>query len=318
MKLLQTLQSGQAQNANKLAKECGVSRRTVFRDLETLRSAGIPVKLDDDSRRYFIPSSFFLPPTNFTAAEALSIIALASEVGDRKQLPFYEPARQAALKLESTLPGAMREELQSMTRNIQIRVGQTNPLAGQECVYQKIVDAIAKRRVLRMEYESLTEWETIKTKLRPYHLLFSRRSWYVIGQSSLHGEPRTFNLGRITSLQTMRQKFAAPKHFSLNGYLRNAWHLIPEPGRDHHVVVRFRPMVAQNVAEVVWHKTQELKFREDGSLEFHAHVSGLSEVAWWIMGYGDQAEVIKPMKLRRIVAGRVAKMYATYNGLAGR
>ncbi len=311
--LLQTLQSGNGQNADRLAKACGVSRRTVFRDLETLRFAGVPLEFDNESRRYFIRSTFFLPPTNFTATEALSIIALASQMGQRDQLPFYEPARQAALKLESSLPGALREELHAITHSIQIRLGQVNPLSGKDVVYRQFVDAIVHRRVVRITYESLTEWDTIVTKLRPYHLLFSRRSWYVIGRSSLHEEVRTFNLGRITALKPMRLKYKIPRSFSLAGYLRNAWHLIPEPGRDHNVVVRFQPLVARNVAEVVWHKTQRLEFQKDGSLEFRAQVSGLSEIAWWILGYGDQAEVLKPVKLRRLVAQRAANMHAIYS-----
>ena len=67
--------------AEGLAKACDVSRRTIFRDLETLKEAGVPLQFDPELQRYMIPSSFFLPPTNFTAAEALSVIALCSEMG---------------------------------------------------------------------------------------------------------------------------------------------------------------------------------------------------------------------------------------------
>ena len=291
-----------------------MSRRTVFRDLETLRSAGVPLEFDSQSQRYFIPNSFFLPPTNFTAVEALSIIALASQMESLHRLPFYEPAREAALKLESSLPGALREEIQTITHSIQIRMGQVNPLSDKDDVYRQLVDAIANRRVVQIAYESLTEWETISTKLRPYHLLFSRRSWYVIGRSSLHKELRTFNLGRISELKPTRQKYSIPRSFNLAGYLRNAWHLIPEPGSDLKIVIRFQPLVARNVAEVVWHKTQQIEFQDDGSLMYRAQVSGLSEVVWWILGYGDQAEVLKPVKLRRLVAQRAAKMHAIYGG----
>lgn len=315
--LLLTLQSGQGQNASGLAKACGVSRRTVFRDLETLRAAGVPLEFDAESQRYFIPSSFFLPPTNFTAAEALSIIGLAGQVDSRNRLPFSEPARQAALKLESNLPSALREELQTATRSIQIRFGPVNPLESKEDFYHQIVDAIAKGRVVKITYESLTEWETIVTNLRPYRLLFSRRSWYVIGRSSLHREVRTFNLGRITAMKPMRKTYKIPRSFSLGRFLGNAWHLIPEPGQDHNVVIRFQPLVARNVSEVVWHKTQQIKFLEDDSMEFRARVSGLNEIAWWILGYGDQAEVLKPVKLRRLVARRAANMHAIYNGTSG-
>jgi len=291
-----------------------VSRRTIFRDLETLRTAGVPLQFERQEERYYIPTSFFLPPTNFTAEEALSILALTSQIGVGVQLPFYEPARRAALKLESSLPQAMRDELQSLTRAIQINVKQVTPLEHKRDVYQQLVDSISGRQVVRIDYESLTEWETITTKLRPYRLLFSRHSWYVIGRSSLHAEPRTFNLSRIASLTTLKEKYTLPRGFNLDRYLRNAWHLIPENGRDQDVVVRFQPLVARNVSEVVWHKTQQTELREDGCLDFRVRVSGLNEIAWWILGYGDQAEVLKPAKLRKLVAHRVNNMQTTYNG----
>ncbi len=89
---------------------------------------------------------------------------------------------------------------------------------------------------------------------------------------------------------------------------------MPAAGRDSHVIVRFKPLVARNVAEVNWHKTQRTKFLPDGSLEFRATVSGFSEIAWWILGYGDQAEVLQPARLRHLIAQRARNMAAMYNG----
>lgn len=312
LKLLQALQAGNGEDAEGIARACGVSRRTVFRDLETLRAAGVPLGFDKDGARYFIAADFFLPPTNFTPAEALSIIALAGQLGADDRLPFFRPARSAALKLQSSLPAPLRNELQRIAKSIHLRINAIDRLPGQEAVYQQIVDAIAQRRVLRIAYGSLTEWEVIETKLRPYQLLFNRHSWYVIGRSSLHGEPRTFNLARIKSIELTSERYRMPRGFSVDRYLGNAWSLMSQPGPDFHVVVRFLPLVAQNVAEVAWHKTQKLEFRDDGSLDFHVTVSGLNEIVWWILGYGDQAQVLKPAKLRRLVAQRAANMHRMY------
>ncbi len=306
------LQCGTGQNANRLAQACGVSRRTTFRDLESLRDSGVPIQFDRVKEQYSIPGGFFLPPTNFTAAESLSLIALAGELGQDKGVPFYQAARSAAMKLESSLPSALREKMQDMTRSIHMRLPQINRLEGKETLYQMLIDARAARRVVRIEYDSLTEWEVITTKLRPYTLLFSHRSWYVIGRSSAHSEVRTFNVSRIVSAETLKTQYVLPRGFSIDRYLRNAWHLMPGTGRDYDVCVRFKPLVAKNVAEVVWHKTQTCKFLDKGSLEFRAKVSGLHEIAWWVLGYGDQAEVLRPTKLRKLVSDRVRNMAKIY------
>jgi proteasome accessory factor B len=316
LKLLEILQSGSGQNADGLAKACGVSRRTAFRDIDSLRAAGVPIAFDVDHDRYSIPGAHFLQPVNFTAAEALALVALANEMGRSDRLPFYEPAQAAALKLEGSLPAALRAELRIMTRSIRIQPSAVSPLESKRGIYQQLVDARAKRRVVRIEYDSLTEWKKIRTNLRPYHLLFYRHSWYVIGRSSLHSAVRTFNLSRIATIEMQTKRFSIPRDFSIERHLRNAWALIPGDGPDQRVVVRFKPMVAQNVGEVIWHQTQKLEFQEDGSLIYRARVSGIQEIAWWILGYGDQAEVLKPVELRRLVAERATNMAAMYHGTA--
>ncbi len=312
MKLIGLLQAGKAYNVEGLALECGVSRRTIFRDLDVLRQSGVPLQYDELLQQYRIPGTYYLPPTNFTPEEALSLIVLCHELGSRGGVPFFGPARSAALKLESSLPGRLRELLQGMADAVRIQPAPANPLLDHQPIYDKLLEAVSGRRRVRIRYGSLTEWEDIRTQLSPYRLLFSRRSWYVIGRSSLHRTTRTFNVGRILDLEVLDASFQIPRGFSIERYLRNAWHLIPEPGPDQKVAIRFEKMVAQNVAEVAWHKTQEVTFNDDGTLEFQATVSGLNEISWWILGYGDQAEVLRPAKLRRMVAERAKRTAQRY------
>jgi proteasome accessory factor B len=312
--LLQILQSGSGHNATGLAKQCGVSRRTVFRDLDALRAAGVPLEYDKGRDRYSIPSSYFLPPLNFTPAEALSLMALANELGSDNRLPFYSPALSAAMKLEGNLPPAMRAQFRDLRRSIRIIPSTYSRIQDKEKIYQALIDARTRCCTVRIEYDSQTEYERISTKLRPYHLLFCRHSWYVTGRSSLHGEVRTFNLGRITLLERLKERFTIPNGFSIDRHLGNAWQMIPDHGSDHRIAIRFKPLVARNVEEVMWHKTQKTEFEDDGSLLFRARVSGLSEIVWWILGYGDQAEVLQPKKLRLLIAQRAKNMAIMYDG----
>ncbi len=297
-----------------MAKACRVSRRTIFRDLDVLRQAGVPVLFDDERQVYRIPGTYYLPPTNFTAEEALAVMVLCYELGRDSRLPFYEAAQSAALKLESSLPGRVRERLRDATAAVHINPQPSNPLIGQQPIYQQLLASIAARRAVRIEYDSFADRAVIHLRLAPYRLLFSRHSWYVIGRSSLHREVRTFNVGRIKQLTLLDEGFAMPRGFNIERYLGNAWHLIPEPGPDQDVVVRFSPLVAKNVAEVVWHKSQRVEERPDGSIDFHVRVSGIREISWWVLGYGDQAEVLKPARLRQLIAERAGRMVEMYNG----
>ncbi|MBN2455133.1 MAG: WYL domain-containing protein [Sedimentisphaerales bacterium] len=86
--------------------------------------------------------------------------------------------------------------------------------------------------------------------------------------------------------------------------------MIPE-GRIYNVKLRFMPMVAENVAEVYWHDTQKFKRQENGSVIAEFRVDGLNEIAWWILGYGDQVEVLAPKKLRK----KIAQVAANVNSI---
>jgi predicted DNA-binding transcriptional regulator YafY len=281
--------------------------------LETLRAAGVPLKFDAQAQRYSIPHGTFGPPDDLTAEEALAIWALANSAGTEPPLPLYEAAHTALTKLERSLPGPVRKKFRRTTRSIRLLPLKVASLSAKSTVYQSLVEAIEKRRTVEMEYSSLTEWECITTRLRPYQLLFCQHSWYVIGRLSLHRDIRIFNLARIVSLKLSNQKFSIPKSFNLEQRLRNAWNMIPEPGTDSHVVVKFGSLVARNVAEVTWHKTQRTRFLPDGSMLDEVTVSGLNEISWWILGYGDQAEVIRPAKLRCLISQRARKMAAMYD-----
>ncbi len=315
VQLLGLLQAGKAHNAGDLAALCDVSRRTIFRDLDVLRQAGVPLLFDDEQCVYRIPGTYFLPPTNFTADEALAVMILCYELGRNNRLPFYEAAQSAALKLESSLPTRVREILRESTSAVRINSEPGNRLLGQRPIYQQLLTCIATRRAVRLVYDSFSDGKLIRFKLSPYRLLFSRRSWYVIGRSSVHREVRTFNVGRIRELLLLDESFHLPRGFSIERYMGNAWHMIPS-GPDQDVVVRFAPLVARNVAEIAWHKTQRLVPGGDGSLDFHVRVAGLDEISWWILGYGDQAEVLKPLALRQLIAERAQRLVNLYNGHA--
>ncbi len=178
--------------------------------------------------------------------------------------------------------------------------------------FEKLRLAITERHSVRILYDSLMEEKQIKTRLIPYDLFFSRRSWYVVGRSTRERKILTFNVGRILEIEVLEDSYNVPRGFSMDRYLGNAWHMISESGPDSDIVIRFSKMVARNVAEVVWHKTQKVTFEDDGSLLMSVTVSGLKEISWWILGYGDQAEVLKPAKLRKMIAESAARMVEKY------
>ena len=70
--------------------------------------------------------------------------------------------------------------------------------------------------------------------------------------------------------------------------------------------------MAGNVEEVLWHLTQQVEHLDDGSIRFEVDVDGVDEIAWWILGYGREAESESPAKLRRILRDHAKAMADSY------
>lgn len=314
LKVIEYLQSGQGYNAAHLADFCGVSRRQIFRDLKALQESGINVLYDAARQAYWLPQQTYLPPTELTLTEALALMALALNLGNAADgVPLQEPARDAALKLLSNLPTHLRTHLGEVTDAIAIRAGPHHAFPRGRGVFDQVYEALRARRKLRFRYDSAFPGEgVIRTLVSPYRLFYSRRSWYVIGRSSLHRMVRTFHVGRILDCEATEDEYAIPPRFSLERHFGDAWCFIRNRKERRRVVVRFQPKMARNVADVVWHKSQRLKWNPDQTLDLCVTVEGLDEISWWILGYGKHAEVISPQELRDQVQAHAEGMAELY------
>jgi predicted DNA-binding transcriptional regulator YafY len=312
LRLITMLQSGRSFTPDELALELEISRRTVFRDLNMLELAHIPYHFDADHGGYKISQHFFLPPVNLTLPEALAILMLTGRMTG-KHLPLLAQGSRAAMKIESALPPAIRQHVGSIVERMNFSLGPVSRHDGFETIFDQLAQALAQRSVCQLVYFSFQERKQLKVEIHPLRLVFHGRAWYVIAYSTLHREVRTFKLVRIRKLTVTRKVFPPRQEVDPDQYFGDAWSMIPE-GKLHDVQLRFANKVAGNVAEVQWHKSQRMQWNPDGTMDFFARVDGLGEISWWILGYGDQVEVISPNELRRTLAGVATSMLQKYQG----
>jgi len=283
LRLITMLQSGRGYTVDELAKELEVSRRTVFRDLNMLELAHIPYYFDRRRRSYRINQHFFLSPVNLTLAEALALLVSAKRTRGSSMLPLAASSTRAAMKLESVLPHGVRDYLGTVMDQVAIVPAPSARQRGLDAVFDRLVSAVAGRKVCRIVYISFYERKQITLKVEPLRLLFVSRAWYLIGYSRMHRQRRTFKIGRIRKLTVLDETFDPSVHETSQREFGDAWH-----------------------------HSQQVDWRADGSIDFRARVDGLGEILWWILGYGDQVKVIAPRVLARQVAGMARRVVAQY------
>ena len=310
IQILTTLQSGRSYAVSDLSKLFGASRRTIFRDLKELQAIGVPYRYDTRNGGYTIGPDFFLPPIDLSLQEALSLLLLVHKVPNQIQLPFKKSALLAALKIENNLPAKIRQSCNIALQTVSAKASAQAPVSqivGLDKTFSQLQTAIVNKRKVNLRYHSLFEGKIIDVELCPYHLFYNSRAWYVLGRSSMHNSIRTFKLNRIKELKITDKCFLGGEDFDLNEYLGRAWSMIPE-GRIYNIKLRFLPKVANNVTEVQWHSTQKVTIHNDGSATMEFCIDGLGEISWWILGYGDQVQVLAPKALRKRVVEMAKNM----------
>ena len=311
LRLISLLQSDHGQSAAELAAELDVSKRTLFRDLNSLEMARVPYYYDQESGRYRIKSHFFLPPVNLTIQEALSMLILTRRLKNETNAPMLTEGKKAASKIESILPDSIREHIGNVIDSVSMHLAPLADHTGADIWFEKISAAICSQNCCRVRYDSFFENSEIAVTINPLRLVFMHRAWYILAWSHTEKQLRTYKLIRIKKLTVQKRTFNASYAKQLETHFGDAWTMIPE-GKIYNVHLHFHPMVASNVAEVSWHKSQKISWNDDKSIDYHVKVDGLGEITWWILGYGDKVTVKEPQELVDKIAQIARNMLANH------
>lgn len=310
LKTLTALQPGQNNRVADLAKIRKLSRRTISRHLKELQAIGVPLRYDGKTGGYILEPEFFVPPLDLNLQEVLSLFLVVHKTPDQIQLPFENSALRAALKIANKLPAKIKRYCNKALRYISIRaIAQAN-VEHLDSVFGQLLIAILTKRVVTIRYHFPRERTTKLINLSPLHLMFNVHWWYVLGKSDLYKGITAFKLNRIKELNTSYKYFIREGNFNIREYLGRVWSMVRE-GKLYNIRLRFLPEVAHDVAEVQWHSTQTVTFKDDGSAIIEFCVDGLNEITWWILSYGDQVQVLAPKVLREKIVEIAQKIVST-------
>ena len=105
--------------------------------------------------------------------------------------------------------------------------------------------------------------------------------------------------------------FQVPEDFQPEALLGSSFGVMTGKGL-FNVKLRFNPKVAGFIKETDWHPSQKMCELPDGGIIVTMHLSDLKEVKRWILGWGENVEVLSPKKLREGVVNTVRQMRKVY------
>jgi predicted DNA-binding transcriptional regulator YafY len=317
------LQGKGRQRAEDLAETFETSKRTIYRDIQALGEAGVPI-VSIAGLGYSLMKGYFLPPLSFTTDEATMLILGSDLMAQSFDAQYRSAALSASRKIENVLPEKLREEVHYLQESIRFvtRDAMEQPIETEKLL--QLRRAILQRNTIRFRYftrhpSSTAEAEGVPgvsthqhtstaptaaaqstREADPYGLVHFLNAWHVIAYCHLRQDIRNFRLDRIDDLVLLPKTFQRLANFKMGE---------SQSGQRRRMLVRvlFDTEVARWVQEARSYYMTSQEVTHDGllvTLEPHQE----SEVLQWLLSWGSHVRVLEPETLRQRIAEEAQKM----------
>jgi predicted DNA-binding transcriptional regulator YafY len=304
---------------DELASLCGVTTRTIRRDLQALEEAGFPLFDDrsgDDGRtRWQINGQAFKGvAAGLTLAELSALYFSRTLLVSLSGTPFRAEVEHAFEKLSSALTPHMRQFLDQLPRVI-ITKAATKPdethTAGlrQQQIAERALEATLHLRQAAVVYHSKSSGRTKSYLVHPYRLAYVQGGLYLLAYVPEYGEVRTFAAERIQDISLLEERFRPEVDLPETAFPHS---LGVHSGSPERVEIDFQSTAADYVRARQWHPSQQVTDLPGGGVHIALDVCIDRALQGWILSFGPFARVVAPDKLARDIATQIDQARAQY------
>lgn len=298
-------------SARVLADQLQVSLRTIYRDVDQLSAAGVPVWAQTGRLGGIcLREGWRTQLTGLTAPEAKAVF-LAGLPGPAAELGLGEAMSLAQLKMLAALPPEARADAERIAQRFHLDPSDWFRSAVPPPQLQTVASAVWNCQRLAMRYES---WSRISDHvIEPLGLVLKAGTWYMAARKAGRSEPRPWRLAAIESLQLLDQQFAPARNFDLAAWWRDstarfeagvytasATLRVDEAGFER--LCRFSPVVAHAAEDSAEPCDAE------GWIQVQVPIESVAHASREMLRLGEHACVLQPAALRQALAQTALRM----------
>lgn len=285
LRVLALLQARATLTGDELARELGVTTRTIRTDVERLRDLGYRV----DATRgvaggYRLAAGNAIPPLLLDPDEAVAVAVGLRSAASGSVRGIESAAVRALVKLERLLPARSRGALASLRD--ETRIADDGPDVDAD-VLQAVADAVHAHRTLRFSYRSRAD-EATRRHVEPHELAFVGYRWYLLAWDLERADWRTFRLDRLTPDRQPHGRPFPPRRV---------------PGGDAIAYVRAGVVAATRIVGTVRCRTAAAAADVADAVAERLRSAGLSDVAVRADGEGAVIVDLSAGSLAELVVG---------------
>lgn len=282
-----------------------VSRRTAIRMRDAVIRAfpnSSEVQTGERTKRWRLNAGAAQTFAGVTSDDLASIEVAAAAMETANLLTHAQSLRGVASKMRNLIEGSslnqIEPDLEALTEaeGLAHRAGPRPHIP--HVVFDTLRTAIKSCRKVSFDYASRSGKSESRRTVSPLGFLYGHRHYLVALQDGV-AKPKFYSLPSIGKLRLEQDSFERDPGFSLKLFVSNSFGVFEEPPVD--VVWRFSKEAAPLARTFVFHQSQSLEDQPDGGLIVRFRAGGLLEMAWHLMSWGDQVEVLEPAALRELM-----------------
>jgi predicted DNA-binding transcriptional regulator YafY len=311
--LMMRLQARGRLTATNMADELQVSVRTIYRDIDQLSAAGIPVVADRGCNGGFkLVDGFRAQLGALTEAEAETLF-LAALPGPAAELGLTDLMETARSKLVTALPGGVKTERFGSRFHLDTKgwFRATEPVL----LLPTIAEGVRRSRLLKIRY--VTDGHAASRKVGPAGLVLKGGAWYLVAQKG--DSFRTYRVARISAAEVLEAPYVRPPGFDLPAYWARSSRDFEVSSYRTSATVRLSPR-GRSLLELLGPYVMEAVAKSSGEPDRRGWVRctiplenpdfGVRE----LMRLGEDVEVLSPHSLRMQLARTLRQTLRNYSG----
>lgn len=316
MSLLLLLQTRGRMTAHELAAELEVSVRTVYRDVESLGSAGVPIYADrGPAGGYQLLDGYRTRLTGMTGDEAGTLF-LAGMPGPAAELGLGSVLAAAELKLRASLPGELADRADRVRERFHLdapgwfRADEPTPHLS------TVAEAVWSARLLAIRYRRWKAPREVTRTLHPLGVVLKAGRWYLV--ATARERTTSYRVANILDAEVLDAPAERPPGFDLAGYWREWADRYERSVYTSTATVRMTESALQRMA-FVFPPEMSRSAREaagppdrDGWLITTVPIESIRHGHIELLKLGAEAEVLDPPELRACFADTARGLAATY------
>ncbi len=299
-----------------LASLCGVTTRTIRRDLQALEEAGFPIyddrARDDGKTRWVLNGQTFKGlSTGLTLAELCALYFSRSLAESLAGTPFKTDVESAFEKLTAALTPHMQRFLDQLPRVLSAKPQPHAPTsAARTRIDARALEATLHQRQATLTYHSRSSGRTKDYLVHPYRLAYAQGALYLLAYVPEYHEVRTFAVERIEDITLLEQTFTPIEELPEEAFPHS---LGVHSGPPERIELEFQPAVAAYVRARTWHPSQRVRDIDSGGIAMTLDVCRDHALQSWILSFGPFARVLAPAALARDIAAQFEEARAQYS-----